>query len=272
MDEPQLTSEISAVDTEADKSEINEILQSGFEEDKSVHGIMEVEDAENQAGTSSICIEPMAELTENVESAHVLSPDVLAEDTGLEKDVSMTELTNSNLDIPVEPIEFEASVGELDVTAPSEIVDLDFTEASVNISQLNVENNDDSNDAFNALKQSETDALQEPKEEQEEELKDDKIVEEEKPIEPVSESEVVAEASTSSETQMEVDDFPTDPQDPETEVDTADIETESSIQVDTEISNLENKDETGEVEEIPEGKIITQQRFNSFIILSVIRR
>lgn len=34
-----------------------------------------------------------------------------------------------------------------------------FTETSINISQINVTQNDDSNDAFNALKETETDAL-----------------------------------------------------------------------------------------------------------------
>jgi hypothetical protein len=48
---------------------------------------------------------------------------------------------------------------ELDETLNKSSEDLNYTEKSINISQITVAHNDDSNDAFNALKESETDAL-----------------------------------------------------------------------------------------------------------------
>lgn len=276
MDEPQLTCEISEVDPVAEKSDINEILHSGFEIVKSIEG-MEVDDEANiQPGTSSN-IQNVDDLTGDIETAHAISPDMLGEETNIEKDVSMAELTSETTNVSIEQVQFQSPSDEmdvtaqsptdqldvtaqspsdeLDVTAQSDIADLDFTEASVNISQLDVENHDDdSNDAFNALKQSETDALQEPKEEQEEGKDEEKNIED-KSDEPAPETADSAEnePSVSAETQMETDDLPADALEP----DVSEIETEATDVADTEILQeqiSQDNAESREVEEMPEGE------------------
>lgn len=253
MDEPQLTSEISEVDPVAEKNDINDILHSGFEIDKPMDADdkpMDVDDF--HAGTSS-----------NIKT-NDLAEDMIGDEPGLDKDVSMT---SDNQDVSIEQVEFrspshELDVAALDVTAQSEIVDLDFTEASVNISQLDVENHDDdSNDAFNALKQSETDALQEPKEEQEEAKEEDKSIED-KSDEPALEASEITEdePSASAGTQMETDDLPGDTLEPE--VNEIETETEATDAVETEVSQEDRGGEAIEVDEIIEGKIPTDFTFS----------
>lgn len=159
MDEPQL--EVENVESSTEKG-LDEVLESAFTE--SVEKPMEVEDntLNEEASTS-------AEVAATASAAETISEEILEKDAG--EDAAATEDEAPAVDIDPDeslgPASFEKQT-ELDETANTEADQLDFTERSVNFSQLNVEHEDDSNDAFNALKKSETDALQTPKEESEE--------------------------------------------------------------------------------------------------------
>lgn len=161
MDEPQLTNEPENIDVNTEKSDLNEVLDSAFEANEAEKP-MEVDDVNpiDEPGTSaeSDIQEPTIEDVKIPESI----ADPIDQEAG--EDVSLPEVTEDLPNETVEQVIFEKA-SEIDETIASEADQLDFTERSVNFSQLNVEHNDDSNDAFNALKESETDALQTPKEE-----------------------------------------------------------------------------------------------------------
>lgn len=202
MDEPQVTSEISQVDGGTEKPEISEALQSEFEAAKSFDEVMEVDTPPSSQPGPSSEVKSIDEQPKGIPS--FITP---AEETGDQGDVSMSELT-SEQEMPVTSDLADPST-ELDATSQSEMVDLDFTEASVNISQLDVEtNNDDSNDAFNALKQSETDALQEPKEEVEEPKEQDEPKDsEDKTDETTLDVPKDTAVTSTTDVQMETDDL-----------------------------------------------------------------
>lgn len=177
MDEPQLTEQV--VETEADvaKSDINEVLSSAFGSEE-IQKPINVDDAvANEEPSTSADVVLSEDATDNKQSTEQHPVESTEEDAGHPEDVTMDELAADS----VEQVTF-GSPNNQNETVQSEIDNddnVDYTEHSINISQLNVEltHHDDSNDAFNALKQSETDALQEPKEELEQ--KDDEQKDEE---------------------------------------------------------------------------------------------
>lgn len=83
-----------------------------------------------------------------------LNPIIVTDETNI------TNETLININQTIEQENFEKPNESFDSVSNNTI---DFGEKSVNISQINVENQDDSNDAFNALKRNETDALNELK-------------------------------------------------------------------------------------------------------------
>jgi hypothetical protein len=195
MDEPTVTSQVDEADATTEKNELNEVLGSTYGSAE-IEKPMEVDEValDNEPSTSA---EPdvLADVAESTEESVNPPAEPQLDDAG-KVDVSMSEdLPNDS----VEQIDFDKADSVVDETlnetAQSEAIDtLDFTERSINISQLNVEHHDDdSNDAFNALKESEVDALQEPKEELEE------------PKEDIEESK---EAETEGETSAEAVDDP----------------------------------------------------------------
>jgi hypothetical protein len=166
MDEPQVTSQVDETDGSAEKSDFNEVLTSAFGEE--VEKPMEVDSTTSGEEPSTSADAVVTELTpEDTDAFAVPDPVDTEQDAGQSQDVSMSG-TDTEANDTVEQVIFDKTESELDETAQSAVEGdtLDFTEASINISQLNVEHNsDDSNDAFNALKESETDALETPKEE-----------------------------------------------------------------------------------------------------------
>lgn len=185
MDEEPQTAEPVDATTSDDKSDLSDELKSAFGSGESEKP-MDVEDVAlvEEPSTSNDVI-----VIDQVETTRDPIEEAPSEDAGQTLDVEMSELPiEEPPDHSVEQVIFEKD-DELDETTPSGLENdtLDFTERSINISQLDVEHHDDdSNDAFNALKQSETDALQEPKEEVSE-TKDH----EESSVEPEPDSAVV---------------------------------------------------------------------------------
>lgn len=174
MDEPQLDTQTDEIDASTDKRDFNEVLSSAFENER--EKLLNVDDVtmgDEPSTSTGVTSEESPETIEPIEEQQVESA---AEHAGqvadTSEDISMSE---DQTEKAVEQVIFEKPIGELDETVHSEIEtdNLEFTEHSINISQLNVEHNDDSNDAFNALKESETDALQTPKEEVDEPKVDD---------------------------------------------------------------------------------------------------
>lgn len=209
MDEPQITDQVESTDAIAEKSDLSEVLDSAFAGDESEKP-MEVDEVgkSDEPGTSA-----EAALTEDVETIEEPASEPVEEDAGQSQDVSMAD---KEPDQSVEQVMFDNPSSDLDETAQSTIANdtLDFTEQSINISQLNVEHHDDSNDAFNALKESETDALQEPKEETSEPKEPEEGVE-------TAEPETVVEKEVGSDKEPESD---KEEASTETPMDTADVE------------------------------------------------
>lgn len=168
MDEPQLTEEAVETDADAAKSDFNEVSNSAFE-NKEMEKPMNIDDAtvSEVPSTSGDVVSP-EDVADNNQAMINQSVNPAEEDAGQAKDITMDELVDESPGESVEQVIFEKPKSQLQSELDND--SLDFTEQSINISQLNVEleHHDDSNDAFNALKESETDALQEPKEEEEE--------------------------------------------------------------------------------------------------------
>lgn len=248
MDEPQITDQVDSTDAVAEKSDLSEVLESAFAGDESEKP-MEVDEVgkSDEPGTSA---EPA--LIEDVETIEDTASEPVEEDAGQSQDVSMAE---KEPDQSVEQVMFDNPSSDLDETAQSTIANdtLDFTEQSINISQLNVEHHDDSNDAFNALKESETDALQEPKEETSEPKEPEEGVETAEP-ETVVEKEVGSdkepesdkeEASTETQTPMETADVePSGEKEDGSPAADVDQTVDESREIGTETLDLEDNDDS----------------------------
>ena len=174
MDEPKLTKQVIETDVDAAKSDMNEVLSSAFgnEEIEKPINVDDVVVSEEPSTSADVVLSKDAtDIKQSTVQHTVESTD---EDAGHTEDVSMDELAVDS----VEQVTFGSPNNQSETVQPE--IDnednVDYTEHSINISQLNVEltNHDDSNDAFNALKESETDALQEPKEELEQKDEDQK--------------------------------------------------------------------------------------------------
>lgn len=145
MDEPHIPAAIET--SEGEKPEIDEVAFAGDQLEKPM-------DVDEPFPTTSAAAEaiPEALLESNVaEDSEIKTGEEEAGNT-LEEDVNQT----------IEQVNFDK-----DTESPEAIVNstLDYTERSINISQIDCANQDDSNDAFNALKRDETDVLNEMKEE-----------------------------------------------------------------------------------------------------------
>lgn len=223
MDEPQVTSQIDDSDARADKSDLNEVLDSAFGSDE-LEKAMDVEEIALTDAPSTSAETPVAvAASESLEPPEKPSAEPVDENAGDSLEVSMVEITVEQPNESVEQINLDKPIDDLDETAQSalDVTDaLSFAEQSINISQLDVvEHHDDSNDAFNALKESETDALQMPKEEDISEHKDG------------DEEKDAPEPSAAGESEE-----PTEKEDEPTEIP---METE-----DAETSTIENADES----------------------------
>lgn len=157
MDEPQL--EVEKVEGSTEKPGLDEVMESAFTDNVDEKPMEVDENTLNEKASTS------ADGAATVSVDEIISEDALSKSAGEDADDILDD-SPTNIDP-------EESLGQVsldkhnehDETANTETDQLDFTERSVNFSQLNVEHEDDSNDAFNALKKSETDALQTPKEE-----------------------------------------------------------------------------------------------------------
>jgi hypothetical protein len=270
MDEPHLTSQIDDTEPSAEKPDLNEVLDSAFGSGE-LEKPMDVDSVaipQDQPSTSA-----ESELPDDIIDSAAVSkeptPEPAVEEAGHAEDVSMSE------DLPnetVEQINFEKPSDELDETAQSAIEHdtLDFTERSINISQLNVEHHDDSNDAFNALKESETDALQTPKDEVEEPKEDESphepetgAVDDDAVVEIPDEVAGEKEPDESIETPMETEE--TDADKTDANVEPVDETMDESHEVGTETADLDDdgsmgppesveKPDNDDAEEIPDGE------------------
>lgn len=289
MDEPQLTNRVEEIDESADKSDLNEALSSTLANEE-LEKSLNVDDVsmgdEPSTSTDAAITEEVPDTVDPIEAQAAESQQ---EHAGQVQDILMTD------DQPEESVEqviFEKPIGELDETAQSEIEtdNLEFAEHSINISQLNVEHNDDSNDAFNALKESETDALQTPKEE----IDEPKVDEPEASSDLPEDEAIVAEPVESIETAQD-DVQPIEPMETEnTETSTekadeasavADTSADESHEVGTETADMDDTESIGaagsestekpdieEVEETPDGKkIVFELKQKSLIIVFIHR-
>lgn len=176
MEEPHLKEQVVENDADDGKKDPNKILKFVFE-NKKVEKPTDVDNASlnDRPNTSGSIL--ISENASDFAPAEIQAVESKKEDAGRFKN---NEISEEPPNQSVEQVNFEKLNTQLEETAQSVLDNdnLEFTEQSINISQLNVEleHRDDSNDAFNALKESETDALQEPKEENEEEKDEDQIV------------------------------------------------------------------------------------------------
>lgn len=177
-------------DASAEKNDRNEV-DSEFGSGETVKPVeVDCGADENEPSTSAEAA-VTSELPETREELVNQQAEPELEDAG-KVDVSMGELLGEE---SADQITFNKNDSALDETlnetAQTEPADTtDYMERSINISQLNVEHHDDeSNDAFNALKEAEVDALQEPKEEiQEPKEEPEEFVEPKESEEPVEKS------------------------------------------------------------------------------------
>lgn len=271
MDEPQVTSPVEDIEPDAEKPAANEVLDSAFVSGE-LEKPMDVDevnlDDEPSTSTEITSLDDAGTSVEHAKDS--IEPAEL--DADQPHDISMSEeISDEHPSQSVEQVIFDKPDTELDETAQSGIENdtLDFTERSINISQLDVEHHDDdSNDAFNALKESETDALQTPKEENDpKELEENTEPEQETLAESKCPEKEDTEPSESVETQMETDEVEdsADKEDEETTIADPTIEENHEVgaEVGAEIDDNESlgrpesveKPENEEVEEIPDGKM-----------------
>lgn len=208
MDEPQITEQATETDADTAKSEENNVLNSDFE-NEDLKNAMSTDDALRieEPSTSGDVVLPK-DASENIQSIDMQPVGTTNEDAGPDVDITIDEFVDEPPDNADNQAIFDKPSNQVDETVESEIDNdnLDYTEQSINISQLHVEpeHHDDSNDAFNALKESETDALQEPKEEESEQKEEEQNPEDEDKLEEVSEILGVQESAVAT-VPMEVD-------------------------------------------------------------------
>lgn len=275
MDEPQLTSPVDDSEASVDKTNLDEVLDSPFAADeieKAVSG--EEATVESEPGTSADAL-MSEEASEAVNVLEAPSAEPAIENAGQEPDLSTSDIVDDHHNQSVEEVIFQKPNSELDdsATPDAEQDNLDFTENSINISQLNVEHvdDDDSNDAFNALKNSEIDALQTPKEELEESkepeessdlpasdaAKDSDITE---IVDNDKEKDEAADVPMETETSELTSDTPADALD-DTAMSTEET-ADDNVEKDTEAADTGcfaapqsvDKPDNDEVEEVPEGE------------------
>lgn len=271
MDEPQITDQVDNTDAISEKNDLNEVLDSEFTSDE-LEKPMDVDEVglSDEPSTSAEVALPVDVVAVEEPSSDPVEEDAgqpsesaeedagqpsepAEEDAGQSQDVSMSDIPDKEPDQTVEQVIFDNPSGELDETAQSGLASdaLDFTEHSINISQLDVEHHDDSNDAFNALKESETDALQEPKEETSEPKENEETADIETDVMDVAESDSPKEKEPtqeeeSAETPMEIGDISTssDKVD-ESTVAEEDQTVDESREIGTETFDLEDNDSIG---------------------------
>lgn len=278
MDEPQLTTEVENVEVGPEKPDLDEVLESAFTEN----------DSEKPMDVDSNTLIEEASTSADIETPETVADSNISEETA-EKDVEekaavvvdASPANDNNPDESLDQVNFDKG-GELDETGATETDQLDFTERSVNFSQLNVEHeDDDSNDAFNALKKSETDALQTPKEETEEvkdvdgDSKDSRDGEKQNQESEVTEvdPDVVVEPMDISQPEVEsnviVDDTiaPAEKEIEESHVATSTVDLDDDLDGDNEAALSEPAADTEDLPEVPDGKVI-EIKFGIFSYLS----
>lgn len=260
MDEPQITDQVDNTDAISEKNDLNEVLDSAFTSDE-LEKPMDVDEVvlSDEPSTSAEVTLPVdvgaveEPSTEPVEEDAGQPSEPAEEEADQSLDVSISDIPDKEPDQSVEQVIFDNTSGELDETAQSGLASdaLEFTEHSINISQLDVEHHDDSNDAFNALKESETDALQEPKEETSEPKEQEETAEIETDVMDVAESDSAKEKEPnqeeeSAETPMEIGEINTssDKVD-ETTAAEEDQTVDESREIGTETLDLDDNDSIG---------------------------
>lgn len=151
MEEPKVSSTGTEMSSEETKNDSNDVLQEANVADETEQ--METEDVpvNNLGSISPVDVDMLGESSEQVAVDESVPSDILQEDAGDQQAIIVDPVSTS-------PEEDEAEM------MPSQSVDC--TEKSINISQLDIDQTgDDSSDAFDALKRSESDALQPSNEE-----------------------------------------------------------------------------------------------------------
>lgn len=276
MDEPQLTTPANDSEPNVDKTNIDEVLDSPFATDE-VEKAVSVEEATvmSEPGTSADAL-MSDEAGEAVNVLEAPSTDPSEEKAGPSPDVSTSEIADDHQNESVEEVIFQKPSSEHDdsTVQDAEQDTLDFTEKSINISQLDVEHvdDDDSNDAFNALKNSETDALQTPKEELEEtkeadESSDQPTAEAAKDLDISDIADKEADQTTDVPMESETSDLPTEvaaASHDDTRMSTEEI-VDENVEKGTETADLDDDDcfaapqsvdkpDNEEAEDVPEGE------------------
>ncbi|CRK99062.1 CLUMA_CG011981, isoform B [Clunio marinus] len=169
MDEPQLTTPINDSDINTDKNSLNENVIDEIQEASKTNPLGNSTEnfspQQNDNLSESLALPIPEEADKMITDSSEVENETVNENAGTSQDVSITDLNDVHMEQSMEQVMFEKTGPSLNETE-NENKSLDFdNETSINISQLVVDRQDDSNDAFNALKESETDALQTPKEE-----------------------------------------------------------------------------------------------------------
>jgi hypothetical protein len=218
MDEPHIPT--ASETTAGEKRDIDQVLDSNFASDNQLEKPMEVDEAfpSTSGGGESIS----AELFES--SAAQVSENKAEDEKAGEslEETNIADETVSEVDQTIEQVNFEKDDAPIDET-------LNYTEKSINISQVVMEEHDDSNDAFNALKRDEIDALHE--ESIKEEVKEETKEPPETPMdtdEPATEKEIASEVSPSSPAKETPQDENETSENPETVEQTSSEQTEKT--------------------------------------------
>lgn len=152
MEEPH----IPTAATETSQDEKQEELDEVSEQQEQLSKPMEVDDDDDAFPTTSAVGDPISEslFESNTPEDSQLMPKT--------KEAGNAEETAAEVDETIEEVNFEKPTEEALDESISQST-LDYAEKSINISQIIMEHQDDSTDAFDALKRDETDVLNEIK-------------------------------------------------------------------------------------------------------------
>lgn len=157
MDEPQITNTMDVSDTE--KTNFDDVLDDASVSNENVKQ-MEVDETESFPSTSSAPV-IFNEASEKLEDPEESNQQPEIEEAGSENDNQNEDSTMQQQQTDQDPALDQSNFDETFQSKQSESED--YTEKSINISQISVDQNDDSNDAFDALKLSESNVLEQTK-------------------------------------------------------------------------------------------------------------
>ncbi|XP_070491945.1 zinc finger MYM-type protein 3 isoform X2 [Chironomus tepperi] len=158
MDEPQTTNSMDVSDTE--KTSFDDLLNDASVSNENEKQ-MEVDETESFPSTSN-APETLSETSEKPENSEEPGQQPEIEEAGSENDNQNEEnAEESTMQTEQDQTLDQSNFDETLQSKQNESED--YTEKSINISQISVDQNDDSNDAFDALKLSESNVLEQTK-------------------------------------------------------------------------------------------------------------